>query len=288
MIARSIACVFWFESRRALTPSRLVWWVVLTLFPALIIGMIRMATENSRVSPESDFWIIFLFALVPMLVSMLGTFLWATPVVSSELEGRSWVYLAVRPHGTIAVLMGKYLATVAWVLSSSIVSLMLALFFVPLDDAGEILGTILPLTLLSCPAYAAIYLLLGTLFPKRAMVFAVAYTLIFELIVSMIPALINTFTVQFRLRTLLYLWADLPIRNDTNEFLKFVGDPPAWEHVMVLIAFTFVVLLAALGIVRRENSRQMTRGMAKSRREMCVASTRALSASGPACQTHQQ
>lgn len=250
MIARSVATVFWFESRRALTPSRLVWWGVLTLFPSLIVGMIRMAIPEEVPPPGPDFWTVFLFALVPMLVSMLGTFLWATPVVSAELEGKSWVYLAVRPHGTTVVLLGKYLATVAWVLSSAILSLLLAVLIVPLDDVGEIVGTILPLTILSCPAYAALYLLLGTLFPKRAMVMAVAYTLIFELIVSLIPALINTVTVQFRLRTLLSLWGNISFRTDSNDLLAFVGDPPAWEHVVVLIALTLVLLLAAVGIVR--------------------------------------
>ena len=250
MIFRSVATVFWFESRRALTPSRLVWWGVLTFFPCLIIGMIRLAIADDPNQPGPEVWTVFLFALVPMLVSMLGTFLWATPVVSAELEGKSWVYLAVRPYGTIAVLLGKYLATIAWVLSSAIASLILAALIVPLDDVGGIFSTILPLTILSCPAYAAIYLLLGTLFPKRSMVIAVAYTLIFELIVSMIPALINTFTVQFRLRTLLFQWADIPIRGDTNVLLAFVGNPPAWEHVVVLVAFTLILLLVAIGVVR--------------------------------------
>jgi hypothetical protein len=42
----------------------------------------------------------------------LRTMLRATPAVSVELERRSWVYLAVRPNGSTAVLIGKYLAAV--------------------------------------------------------------------------------------------------------------------------------------------------------------------------------
>ena len=38
---------------------------------------------------------------------------------------------------------------------------------------------------------AGIYLMLGTIFTKRAMVISVAYTLVFELVVSFVPALIN-------------------------------------------------------------------------------------------------
>ena len=48
------------------------------------------------------------------------------------------------------------------------------------------------------------------------MVIAVAYTLVFELIISFIPAIINTFTVQYRIRTLLLLWGEMKIapRNE--------------------------------------------------------------------------
>ena len=250
MIAEGVLTVFWFELRRGLTLARLVWWGVLAAFPALIVGMIRVTTAGDSFMPPPEVWTVFLFAMVPMLVSMLGTFLWATPAISGELEGKSWVYLAVRPHGTTVVLLGKYLATLFWAMSAAIGGLLLAVILVPLDDRLQIVQTILPLTMLSCPAYGALYLLLGALFPKRSMVIAVAYTLIFELIVSMIPALINTFTVQFRLRTLLFQWGELSLGDNPNVLLAFVGDPPAWEHVLVLLTLTAILLLAAVGVAR--------------------------------------
>ena len=60
-----------------------------------------------------------------------GTFLWATPAISAELERRSWVYLAVRPNGGTAVLLGKYLAAVSWVLTAALVGLAIALAISP-------------------------------------------------------------------------------------------------------------------------------------------------------------
>ncbi len=36
------------------------------------------------------------------------------PLVHAELEGRTWIYLAVRPRGRVSVLLGKYLTAVAW------------------------------------------------------------------------------------------------------------------------------------------------------------------------------
>ena len=67
---------------------------------------------------------------------------------------------------------------------------------------------------------------------------------------SFIPAIINTLTVQYRIRTLLILWGKMEIGPDMNALLAFIGDPPAWEHVVVLVAYTLVVLAAAIGVVR--------------------------------------
>jgi hypothetical protein len=30
----------------------------------------------------------------------------------------------------------------------------------------------------------------------------------------------------------------------------FIGDPPAWEHAVVLVAYTLVLLTIAVGVVR--------------------------------------
>jgi ABC-type transport system involved in multi-copper enzyme maturation permease subunit len=245
----SIAAVFWFEWKRSLTLARLGWWLVLALFPGLIVGMIRATLP--RPIPEPEPWMIMLFGLVPMLVTMLGTFLWATPVISAELERKSWVYLAVRPNGKVNVLLGKYLAAVTWSLSAALVSLLIAVLIMPNPEAVRIGWVIARITLLSCPAYAAVYLLIGILFPKRSMVIAVAYSLVFELIISLIPAaVINTFTVQYRIRTLLYYWGEMDGVSKMDDFLQFIGDPPAWEHAMILVVYTLVLIVAAVGIVR--------------------------------------
>jgi ABC-type transport system involved in multi-copper enzyme maturation permease subunit len=243
-----VAAVFWFEWKRSLTLARLGWWLVLALFPGLIVGMIRVTLPSPV--PKAEPWMIMLFGLVPMLVTMLGTFLWATPVVSAELERKSWVYLAVRPNGKVNVLLGKYLAAVTWSLSAALASLLLAVIIMPTAEASRVGWVIARITLLSCPAYAAVYLLLGILFPKRSMVIAVAYTLVFELIISLIPAIINTFTVQYRIRTLLYHWGEMGDVSQMDEFLELVGDPPAWEHALILVVYTLVLIVAAVGIVR--------------------------------------
>jgi ABC-type transport system involved in multi-copper enzyme maturation permease subunit len=245
----NVGAVFLFELRRAATVPRLAWWAVLALFPVFIVTLIRISPV-ATLAPQV--WAFIFAALVPMLVTMLGTLLWTTPAVAAELERRSWVYLAVRPNGGTALVLGKYLAAVTWVLTAAFTGLTIGVAIAPSGDAWRIFGAVGRLVLLSCPAYAALYLLLGTLFPRRAMVIAVAYTLIFELVVPWMPALINKLTIQFRLRPLLLNWARIPI-EDAQEFnittLMGVNAPP-WFHVLVLVSYTACLLVAVVVLIR--------------------------------------
>jgi ABC-type transport system involved in multi-copper enzyme maturation permease subunit len=261
IVLGNVWAVFRFEWRRALTVPRMAWWLALVAFPIFIVSMLCLAPGN-KIPREP--WAIFHFFLIPMLVSMLGTFLWTTPAVSAELERESWVYLAVRPGGRTAVLVGKYLAAVTWVLPAALVSLTACVIIA----SGELnacqapeLKMSLPmhtwlstacLTCLSCPAYAALYLVIGTLFTKRAMVIAVAYTFIFEIVVSLVPAIINKMTVQYRLRALLVDWAEISF-SDMDEFMsaELIGNAPAWLHVSILVGYTIGLLGIAVWLIRR-------------------------------------
>ena len=245
----NVAAVFLFEWRRALTRPRIAWWAVLALFPVFIVTLIRVSPDSQLLPPE--FWTFSLFGLVPMLISMLGTFLWTTPAVSAELERKSWVYLAVRPHGSTAVLLGKYLAAVTWVVPAALVGLTISVAIAPLEETWRDWWAIARLVLLSCPAYAAIYLVLGVLFPKRSMVVAVAYTLVFELLVSFVPALINTLTVQYRLRSLFVGWTNVPL-GGSNQLvaIALVSDASASFQVVVLLVYIVGLLVAAIALIR--------------------------------------
>ncbi|MFM9962391.1 MAG: ABC transporter permease [Planctomycetaceae bacterium] len=249
----NVGAVFLFEWKRALTLPRMAWWGVLALFPVFIVGVIRFTTSQlpHGQQPPREFWAGMLYALIPMLVSMLGSLLWATPAISAELERRSWVYLTVRPNGGTAVLLGKYLAAVTWVLPPALIGLTIS---VPLADSGDdwrLWWALVRLICLSCPAYGAIYLLLGTLLPRRALVLAVAYTLIFEFVIRFVPAVINKLSVQFRLQALLFEWCDLPIPGGRQSgMLALLGDAPAWEHVAILLLLPPVLLSLSVAILR--------------------------------------
>ena len=240
--------VFQFEWRRAWTIARMAWWAVLAALPIFITVMIRIVRG---IELPDRAWSGILFALGPMLVSMLGSFLWSTTAVSGELEQKSWVYLAVRPHGAIVILLGKFLTSISWVLSAAITGLTVAALLTGVEDLWELWWPLAIVTLLAVPAYSSIYLCIGCVYPRRAMVLAIAYSLPLELLVSFIPAVINKFTIQYRLRSLVVSWSDIPL-EDARFFrsLAFVGEEETYWHLIVLAAVIVSMVVIAISVLR--------------------------------------
>ena len=111
------------------------------------------------------------------------------------------------------------------------------------------------LIVLACLAYGAIFVLLGVLFLRRGMLAAVAYTVVFEIAVAFVPALINQFTVQYHLRCLLIRWMDWPA--PPRDFRALFGDSPSWQHVLILAVITALTLSIAIAVLRQ---RELVRG----------------------------
>ena len=245
----NVGAVFVFEWKRSLTVPRMAWWLVLAGFPVFIIGLIRFSIDGAHPGqqPPRELWIFFMFALGPMLVSMLGTMLWVTPAISAELERRSWVYLSVRPNGCTAVLLGKYLAAVTWVIPPVMVGLSIAIPLSAAPNGWQIWWAMAKLVCLSTPAYAAVYLLLGTIMPRRGMVLAVGYSLVFELVISFVPAVINKLTVHHHLMALLLRWCEVDFPPEfMSGAVTLIGNSPAWQHVVTLMMYPPILLIVSV------------------------------------------
>jgi len=238
---------FRFEWKRNLSTARLATVVGLPLFPAAMVILLVFGIRADMTDAHGWVPVLTLFYMIPGVVCVLGLLMWATPVVSSELEGRTWGYIAVRPNGVVSVVIGKYLNAVGWTIISSWLGVLLCVLIIQPREFIQLFVVLAALSAISAMSYGAIYVFLGAIFLRRAMVVAVAYTLAMEVLVSMVPATINQFTVQFRLRSLLMDW--LALRPVPPNAELFFASGPWWLQVLILTLGSAVLLVASCVIV---------------------------------------
>ncbi len=267
---RAVLAVLEFESRRAITVPRLIVLAGLMVFPAALMALI---SRTGGPIHYKEFWAAAAFFLIPEVACLLALLLWATPVIQAEIEGKTWQFLAVRPAGKVSILLGKYLAAVVWAVAAGWGALGLSLCVVlPRTDiaraglpmnpqaaaaapttlsANEVAQGVLVLSalvFLGCLAYGALFVLLGTVFPRRGMIVAVMYTFFIEFLVGSIPAIVSHFTVQYRLRSILVKWMNM--EAGPERIRQWVGTGNPWQHILFLLAATVGLLVIAGWILR--------------------------------------
>lgn len=204
----------------------------------------------------SKFLTIFLVALV----CLLTTLLWATPNVYSEVEGKSWSFVASRPGGRVSVFLGKFLASffVSFAISLIAISLcvMISARSFGLQNPQHLWISMSSVFLMGSLVYSAIFSLIGTLFIKRAMVVAAGYLLASDIILASLPgAIINLLTVRFHLQELGIAWIGwfVPAFPEAEYRDTFPVILPPWGHVAILLGITLVTLgVGSWVIVNRE------------------------------------
>lgn len=235
-----------FELARSLTLGRSAIWLLLVMFPISLMTVLRVT--GAPLTPVEP-WGIMLYFLVPEVISLLGLLLWATPAISTEIEGQTWIYLAMRQSGRTYVLVGKYITAVLWTLSAALFSTTACV--VVMGPAGGMrLWTVMcALSALSCFAHASLYVLIGSLFFRRTMVTAVFYTVAIEYGLSFVPAVANKLTINYRLRGLLSNWMDWEEARSRAE--NVFGSEPTWVHLAVLAIFSVVLLAIAIARIAK-------------------------------------
>lgn len=244
-----IAATALFDFRRSLTISRLSVFVVLSLFPPAIMG-INLLGPGVDAAPV-------IIGITVMMVGILAELLWATPIVYGELEGKTWLFLATRPRGVMAVLLGKYLIAVLWTTAVCSIALTLSVLLAAaaqVPNALRLWLVFLVLIILATFAYAAVFALIGVLFHRRAMVFAMAYVIVLEVVIAQIPAVINQITVSHHLTALAVKWLDFRYLGDEEvpEFIlqQMLGaQEPDWQNILTVAATTVIALAASMWII---------------------------------------
>ncbi|MCP4169200.1 MAG: hypothetical protein GY758_00325 [Fuerstiella sp.] len=276
----SIMAVFFFELKRIMTRGRAFWWGVVATFPVAIMLLMKKYVDfgpQEAAPPQtiSTVFTIVLYFVAPTISCMLGALLTAAPAVASELEQHSWIYLAVRPNGLFHLIVGKYLVAVMWTASATVTGVIIAVSLAAVDgpadvtaaveqqqrsnstdaaemvpgiiDKGQVTQAMVCLSLLSACAYSALYMMLGTVFNRRAMVLCVAYTAAVELFLGFFPAVINRFTIQYRLRSLLFEWTPQSEQFRRLDLVDLVAsDESAFTQIMWLMSWIALFLAIAL------------------------------------------
>jgi hypothetical protein len=254
----SLRAVFVHELRRSLTAARIVWWLVMAAFPVVITlcllaipDFLRGATSSQR----DSVWSGLLYVLIPCVSCGLSVLLLAAPAIATELEQRSWVYMATRPRGIVWLLAGKYLVAVVWGATAGLASVLVALPLCSAVSKMQIGLGITALTMLSAISYSAVFLLVGAVNHKRSMLLCVAYTGLIEVVLGFVPAIVNRLTVQYRLRSLLLAWMPLDpeVRVNSSAF-GYISENSWWPVDCGWLLMQAAVFLAAAVFVahRRE------------------------------------
>ena len=258
-LVNSILATIRFELSRVLTFQRLCVALVMALFPPAMIFILDIS--GSLNMPE------FNICLLCGMICLLSLLLWATSNVYTELEGKSWTFVTTRPYGRWSILFGKYLiaAGISFLISWIALSLCMVVaadqpFAVQLDpqtdeiriSRWEIWLYLSVLLFLASMAYAAIFSLLGVVIQRRAMVFAVVYFGVVELVCASLPAIIGKFAVSFHMFCLLFQWVGwlLPDDEGKQQFAAMWGVQSPWIHLAAIFTLTFLSLAAAALIIR--------------------------------------
>jgi ABC-type transport system involved in multi-copper enzyme maturation permease subunit len=243
----AILAVAGFQLRRLLTPPRLAMAALGAVFPAAVMLAAARASRNQL---DRDLAAVLLYVLIPEGLCMLGLLVTMCPTVADELERGTWVHVTVRPGGRKALLLGTYLAAVAWTGVVAMVAIGLALAVTKVWHPEAVAATLVGLVLLSCIGRAALFALPAVIMPKRALVASVGVAIVVEYLAGVLPAVVNQATVSLRLRSLLVEWMGwrrkLPI-----EIQLLVDLQPAWVHVVAVFVLTAILLTAAIVILER-------------------------------------
>lgn len=192
----------------------------------------------------------FLFLLFPQTICLLLALLYGASIPGAELEGRTLTYLFTRPVARWRIVLGKYLAITAAMLPPTVLSITVAWLVLGQPGGIALLAALVGATAGALLCYGAIFILFGFLAPRRAMVLALLYGVIFEFVLSMVPAMVNTATVTYYLRSLVVeaLQLDLPAK-----LARVVGGASLTTSLCVLLLMIVVPLaLASRLAARRE------------------------------------
>lgn len=189
---------------------------------------------------------IYLFLLYPQTVCLLLALFYGSSLLGSELDNKTLTYLCTRPIARWRWILGKYLAIVAALIPPTLISLSASYYLLGAPESPALLLGLGAGAVGGLLAYNAIFVLLGFVAPRRAMVLALIYGVVFEFLMSFVPALVNNFTITYYLRSLVVDAVDLEIPAQLSRVVGGASAQTACLAIgaMVVFGLGFSALLA--------------------------------------------
>jgi ABC-type transport system involved in multi-copper enzyme maturation permease subunit len=214
---------------------------------ALVIRAYRLAghwAENSQIIFQNILMVFFLQFLIIILALFYGT-----SIVPEEMEGKTWPYLSSRPVSKAAIIIGKYLSSLAVTSIMLVSSLLLSYFILNLDRDFQLkdLWTVVSYSLvllLGLAAYLSFFTFLSTWLAKPILL-GLAFGFGWENVIQYFPGTTQKLSIVHYLKSLLPQYASASGRLS---FLFIRLEPTRdWLAVLILLLITVVFLgLAAL------------------------------------------
>ena len=217
--------------------------IVLAVMPLFMVGIYQ--TGGGLLQAGSDRTLAdlaFLYAVYGWATCLLTALIYGTSILHAEVEGKTISYLFTRPVPKWKVLLAKYVATVAVVALPLIASLTLG--WLMLSAPGGIVGiTALVLqTVVGLIAWIGVFSFVGLALPKHPIPIGILYALVMEVGFTLVPAVINYFTVGYYQRSILLASMGVTSKSLPGVVGRVIGTQP------LIVALLAPLAIGAIGV----------------------------------------
>ncbi len=194
-------------------------------------------------------YLVFLFAMYPLFCAILLSLLYASSLVSQELEAKTLTYLFSRPLAKWRILGGQYLATALVITVGVMTSCTLGWLVCSTPQGSRGWIALMVSCVLGSFAYCALFCLIGLLAPRRAIPAGIVYAVLAEGLGSFVAAAINKLTISFHLRAIAYRITRLELPPDLRTIEELIMHESIPAGLASLCGITAAVLAAACYII---------------------------------------
>jgi ABC-2 type transport system permease protein len=249
----ALLALFTLAVRQHLHGRRLLVLSLLSLLPAGLALLVRLVEEP----PPEKAEFFFIFNFIPYTLSPLAALLFASGVITDEVEEQTLTYLLMRPLPRWALYLTRLAAS--WAVAAGLTAVFTTLTFVVIwwgkpelwqDVLQDRVPKTAALLALAQVGYCALYGVFG-LYTRLRLLYGLIYIVAFEGLMGNIEFVARKLTVMYYFRALVERWLAPP--DSARWALALEESQPTANFVWTLLAASAVlVAMGMLMTARRE------------------------------------